>query len=83
MIKAKRTPQFNATLKINMLMKGYNADQFYRKFNLNKSQSDQILFRSRLIDVVSVDGLLDLIGLEIKINKYELEIVDIQQGNKS
>jgi hypothetical protein len=83
MIKAKRTPQFNAMLKINMLMKGYNADQFYRKFNLNKSQSDQILFRSRLIDVVSVDGLLDLIGLEIKINKYELEIVDIQQGNKS
>jgi hypothetical protein len=83
MIKAKRTPQFNAMLKINMLMKGYNADQFYRKFNLNKSQSDQILFRSRLIDVVSVDGLLDLIGLEIKINKYELEIVDIQQGDKS
>jgi hypothetical protein len=83
MIKAKRTPQFNAMLKINMLMKGYNADQFYRKFNLNKSQSDQILFRSRFIDVVSVDGLLDLIGLEIKINKYELEIVDIQQGNKS
>jgi len=75
-IKVKRTKEFNRELKLNMLIKGYNADQFFRKFNLDKSSTDQILFRSRYINLVEANGVLDLIKLELKVNGYELEILD-------
>lgn len=75
-IKVKRTKEFNRELKLNMLVKGYNADQFFRKFNLDKSSTDQILFRSRYINLVEANGVLDLIKLELKVNGYELEILD-------